>query len=124
MLVDETLLPLWEQVRPHVSVPTTIVVGATKPVPDGLLEYEALLADSEPATDLPDPDERDAAAMCYTTGTTGKPKGVLYSHRAIVLHTFGLVDRRRAWASRSRRRAAGRADVPRQRVGHAVRGAS
>src|SRR5688572_6266254 len=34
LLVDETLLPLWEQVRPHVSVPTTIVVGATKPVPD------------------------------------------------------------------------------------------
>jgi len=40
--------------------------------------------------DLADPDERDAAAMCYTTGTTGNPKGVLYSHRALVLHTLGL----------------------------------
>ncbi len=90
MLVDETLLPLWEQVRPHVSVPTTIVVGATKPVPDGFLEYEALLAGSAPATDLPEPGENDAVAMCYTTGTTGAPKGVLYSHRALVLHTFGL----------------------------------
>ena len=90
VLVDETLLPLWEQVRPHVKVPTTIVVGATKPVASAELEYEALVAQSAPATDLPDPDERDAVAMCYTTGTTGAPKGVLYSHRSIVLHTFGL----------------------------------
>ena len=90
VLVDETLLPLWEQVRPHVKVPTTIVVGATKPVASAELEYEALVAQSAPATDLFDPDERDAVAMCYTTGTTGAPKGVLYSHRSIVLHTFGL----------------------------------
>ena len=54
----------------------------------GWLEYESLLRDAEPIEDLPDPDERAAAAMCYTTGTTGKPKGVLYSHRALVLHTF------------------------------------
>src|SRR5258706_12753205 len=39
---------------------------------------------------MPDPDEKTAAAMCYTTGTTGNPKGVLYSHRSIVLHTLGL----------------------------------
>jgi len=51
-------------------------------------EYEALLAVAAPMDDGPDPDERSAAAMCYTTGTTGKPKGVLYSHRALVLHTF------------------------------------
>jgi fatty-acyl-CoA synthase len=91
VLVDETLLPLWEQVKPLVStIQTVIVVGATKPVPDGYLEYEALLAKSAPAMDLPEPNELDAVAMCYTTGTTGKPKGVLYSHRGIVLHTFGL----------------------------------
>jgi acyl-CoA synthetase (AMP-forming)/AMP-acid ligase II len=52
--------------------------------------YEALLAKSEPARDLADPDERAAAAMCYTTGTTGNPKGVMYSHRSLVLHTLGL----------------------------------
>src|SRR4029079_2735703 len=49
VIVDESLLPLWEQVRPKVDVPTTIVVGATKPVADGDLEYEALLAKAEPA---------------------------------------------------------------------------
>ena len=90
VLVDETLLPLWEKVRPQVRMPAVIVVGATKDVPDGDLEYEALLAKTEPIGDVPDPDERDAAAMCYTTGTTGNPKGVLYSHRALVLHTLGL----------------------------------
>jgi fatty-acyl-CoA synthase len=78
VLVDESLLPLWEQIRPCVKVPIVIVVAASRAVPDGDLEYEALLANAEPMGDLPDPDERDAAAMCYTTGTTGNPKGVLY----------------------------------------------
>src|SRR5947208_2704395 len=90
VLVDETLLPLWEQIRPLVDVKTVIVVGASKPVSAGYLDYEALLAKSAPAIDLPDPGENDAVAMCYTTGTTGEPKGVLYSHRALVLHAFGL----------------------------------
>ena len=90
VLVDESLLPLWEKVRPKVNVPTTVVVAAAGAVPDNYLEYEALIAGSEPAHDLADPDERAAAAMCYTTGTTGNPKGVLYSHRSLVLHTLGL----------------------------------
>jgi fatty-acyl-CoA synthase len=90
VLVDESLLPLWEQVRPKVGVPTTIVVAASKPVADGYLEYEGLIAKAEPVYDIPDPDEKAAAAMCYTTGTTGNPKGVLYSHRSLVLHTLGL----------------------------------
>src|SRR5439155_10900623 len=90
LLVDEALLPLWERIKPLVHIKTVIVVGATKPMAAGYLEYEALLAKSAPAVDLPEPDEQDAVAMCYTTGTTGKPKGVLYSHRALVLHAFGL----------------------------------
>ena len=71
ILVDESLLPLWEQVRPKVNVPICIVVGASKPVATGDLEYESLVAKTQPAGDLPDPDERSAAAMCYATGTTG-----------------------------------------------------
>ena len=90
VLVDECLLPLWQKVRVQVTVPTTIVVQASKPVDSGDLEYEALLASSPPLSDVPDPNENAAVAMCYTTGTTGKPKGVAYSHRALMLHTIGL----------------------------------
>jgi fatty-acyl-CoA synthase len=90
VLVDESLLPLWEQIRPRVKVRTTVIIGATRPLPPGDLDYETLLANARPDADRPDPDERAAAAMCYTTGTTGNPKGVLYSHRSLVLHTFGL----------------------------------
>jgi len=90
LIVDESLLPLWEQVRPQVNVPTVIVVGATKPPREGYLDYERIVADAVPVVDVADPDERAAAAMCYTTGTTGKPKGVLYTHRSLVLHTFAL----------------------------------
>jgi fatty-acyl-CoA synthase len=90
VIVDESLLPLWEKVAPLVKVPTVIVVGATKPLPPGALDYEQVLTGAAPVHDLPDPNEQEAAAMCYTTGTTGRSKGVLYSHRALVLHTFGL----------------------------------
>src|SRR6266571_4817077 len=90
VLVDESLLALWERVRPLVNVPTVIVVAASKPVAGGYVEYESLISRAQPARDLPDLDERTAAAMCYTTGTTGNPKGVLYTHRSLVLHTLGL----------------------------------
>ena len=99
VIVDECLLPLWEKVRPKVRVPTTIVVASSGSRPIGTggtaatggnNDYESLIALARPLPDEPDPDERSAAAMCYTTGTTGNPKGVLYSHRALVLHTLGL----------------------------------
>jgi fatty-acyl-CoA synthase len=90
VVVDSLLLPLWECVRPHVNVPVTIVIDATESVRAGDLAYERLLAQSS-ATDIgPDPYEQTAAAMCYTTGTTGRPKGVLYSHRSLVLHALGI----------------------------------
>ena len=90
VLVDENLLPLWDKVRPQVKVPTVVVMQAANPPLGGDLEYESIVLASAPLADAPDPDERTAVAMCYTTGTTGKPKGVAYSHRSIVLHTLGL----------------------------------
>jgi fatty-acyl-CoA synthase len=56
---------------------------------EGALDYEALIAEGDPGFEFPDLHENTAAAMCYTSGTTGRPKGVLYSHRSIVLHTLG-----------------------------------
>jgi fatty-acyl-CoA synthase len=55
----------------------------------GALDYEELVAGGDPGFDFPDLDENSAAAMCYTSGTTGRPKGVLYSQRSILLHTLG-----------------------------------
>lgn len=89
LLVDEILLPVFERVRGRVSVERVLVVGARGPVPEGMLDYEQLLAAEDPtAFTYLELDERQAAAMCYTSGTTGRPKGVLYSHRAIVLHSI------------------------------------
>jgi fatty-acyl-CoA synthase len=90
VFVDESLLPLWEQVQPKVNVKHVVVFNATRPLPAGALDYEQLIAAAAPLPEQPDPDERTAVAMCYTTGTTGNPKGVLYSHRSIALHSFAL----------------------------------
>jgi fatty-acyl-CoA synthase len=89
LLVDQDLLPLYEQIRADVHPAHVVVVEADGPPPDGLLEYEALIGAADPAACTPRvDDEQQAAAMCYTTGTTGRPKGVLYSHRAVFLHAM------------------------------------
>jgi fatty-acyl-CoA synthase len=79
LIVDETLLPLYDAFKDQVSFEHVIKVGP---------EYEELLASGDPGWDYPDVGERDAAVMCYTSGTTGMPKGVLYSHRAIAVHSL------------------------------------
>lgn len=56
----------------------------------GALDYETLLSDASEAADFPEFDENTAAGLCYTSGTTGDPKGVLYSHRSFFLHAMGI----------------------------------
>jgi len=90
LLIDECLLPLYEKFAGQVSVEHVVVMNASDTPALQYLQYETLLASSKPSpfSELEIP-ETDAAAMCYTSGTTGRPKGVLYSHRALVLHSLG-----------------------------------
>ncbi|MEO7057129.1 MAG: long-chain-fatty-acid--CoA ligase, partial [Caldimonas sp.] len=92
LIVDDILLPLYRQFAGRHAFEKVIVFpfsGAAVDTRSGWLDYEALLgaADGAGFTYLPH-DENDAVAMCYTSGTTGRPKGVVYSHRSTVLHTL------------------------------------
>jgi len=95
VIVDASLAPLFTQFREHLPDARVIVVGASgseaeRLVP-GAIDYETFIAAAN-ADDYVDEvtDEHAAAAMCYTSGTTGRPKGVLYSHYAICLHAMAV----------------------------------
>jgi fatty-acyl-CoA synthase len=90
LLVDDSLVEVLSKVAPELeSVEHFVIVG------DGdagelrdVVRYEDLLADGDDSFEYPELDERAAAALCYTSGTTGNPKGVLYSHRSTILHAM------------------------------------
>jgi fatty-acyl-CoA synthase len=90
--VDETLLPLAQAVAPHAPGVKGWLVMTDKTLPEinttlaPLHHHEHLLAGAAPAIDWPVIDERSAYSAAYTSGTTGRPKGVYYSHRSIYLH--------------------------------------
>jgi acyl-CoA synthetase (AMP-forming)/AMP-acid ligase II len=90
IFVDDSLVPVLEKVAPLLpEVEHYVVLGEGDPgeLPNAL-RYEELMEDAGPGSyDYPEIDERQAAGLCYTSGTTGDPKGVLYSHRSISLHS-------------------------------------
>ena len=92
LIFHEDFLPLVEQVRPRLpSIRKYVLITDQEKQPDIEwvdVEYEELLAGASPLAELPDFDENTQATLSYTTGTTGKPKGVYFTHRQLVLHTF------------------------------------
>src|SRR5881296_174861 len=96
LFVDQTLLPLLKPLLGKIPTIKTIVLMAEPgaPPPEGMpqmLDYESLLAAESDSYPWPKLSERMAAAMCYTSGTTGSPKGVVYSHRSQFIHTMGVL---------------------------------
>jgi fatty-acyl-CoA synthase len=98
VIVDDSLIPLLARVAPDLkTVEHYVVVGAgdisaleEAAAGADVLRYDHLLASADAEFPWPAIDEHAAAAMCYTSGTTGNPKGVVYSHRSTVLHSMGV----------------------------------
>ena len=90
IIVDASLVGLLAKVRDQIPLVETIIVHGNDPtgVLGDTLDYHTLVGAERPGFEWPALDERDAAIMCYTSGTTGNPKGVVYSHRSTWLHSL------------------------------------
>jgi fatty-acyl-CoA synthase len=91
LIVDPTFIPLVEGVQDQLQTIEVIIIASSKDfIPENNLNnsfsYEDLIKDEPDEYDWPTFDEDTAASLCYTSGTTGNPKGVLYSHRSTILH--------------------------------------
>jgi fatty-acyl-CoA synthase len=96
IVVDKTLIPILDKLAGKLpSVQKIIVLNDGGPLPEHhlgeMLDYEELIAGEPDHFEWPLLDERQAAAMCYTSGTTGKPKGAVYTHRSQFLHTMATL---------------------------------
>ncbi|TWJ32666.1 fatty acid--CoA ligase [Geobacter argillaceus] len=96
LLVNSEFLPIIEQIRGRIDTVKSYVLLNDEPAPPVTHvtlagEYETLLAAAAPDYSFPDFDEHTRATTFYTTGTTGMPKGVYFSHRQLVLHTLGVI---------------------------------
>lgn len=94
LFIDPTLLPVLAPLQGKTpTVQKVIVMTGAASMPTGvagkLADYESFIADQPEHFDWPALDERAASSLCYTSGTTGNPKGVLYSHRSTLLHAYG-----------------------------------
>lgn len=90
LIIDDTLLPVWEKAKPYLENPPRVVVVpfSGTPLPAGYESFDDFIAEDASAYEYPEQDENEAVGMCYTSGTTGKPKGVVYSHRSMTLHAI------------------------------------
>ena len=91
IIVDASIAPLLARVRDQLTTVEHIIVkgtGDTAGLGDGLLDYDQLIDAAPSGFEYPELDERSGMAMCYTSGTTGNPKGVMYSHRSTYLHSL------------------------------------
>jgi fatty-acyl-CoA synthase len=96
IFTDVMFVPLLEKLLPQIpNVEGFVVMTDAANMPDTSLPnavcYETLIEGESSAYDWPDFDERTASALCYTSGTTGDPKGVLYDHRSTVLHAYAAI---------------------------------
>ena len=96
IIVDDTLVPLLARIAGELTTVEAFIVNGTgdaSALGDRIpvLRYHELLAAEQPDYAWPELDERDAAMMCYTSGTTGDPKGVVYSHRSTYLHAMATM---------------------------------